>query len=120
MFTRRFLLRLSVAFLILLTSVAVLALPETAVQTSLHAKHGVCWCGCDKMMGHARCLKMCELPKYENRSWATTCHKPTLTLSPAPTRAPATPLAKPTFRTSRHYRYLYAQNQSSPKPGTPR
>jgi hypothetical protein len=114
MFKRRWLLKLAVGFLIPVSSVALMALPETPAQTMPHGPHGFCWCGCDKMMGQKRCLKMCELPKYENRSWATSCHKRTLT----PEVAPVTPPAKPVFHTARRYRYLQAQNQTPSKPRT--
>jgi hypothetical protein len=36
----------------------------------------LCYCGCDSEMGAPMCAHMCELPKYEGRSWATSCHKP--------------------------------------------
>ncbi|MGB6199576.1 MAG: hypothetical protein WBF35_08520 [Candidatus Acidiferrales bacterium] len=52
---------------------------------------------------------MCELPKYENRSWATSCHKPAMRSESTPA---TTPQAKPVFHTSRHYRYLQAQNRT--------
>ena len=115
MFKRRLLLKLAVGLLIPVSSVALLALPETPSQTLLHGPHGFCYCGCDKMIGQKRCLKMCELPKYENRSWATSCHKLSLTPEAAPAPAPA----KPVFHTSRRYRSLQAENQVSPTTATP-
>ena len=105
MFKRRFLLRLSAGFLIPLSSVAMLALPSKQSQPMMRGPHGECWCGCDKMAGHARC------------SWATSCHKTTITPEGTPSPAPAP--AKPAFHTSRRYRYLYAQNQASTKTDTP-
>jgi hypothetical protein len=113
MLNRRLLLKLAVGLLIPLSSVALLALPETPSQILPHGPHGFCYCGCDKMMGQKRCLKLCELPKYENRWWATSCHKRTLTPEAAP--APA----KPVYHTSRHYRSLQARNQASTTPGMP-
>lgn len=38
-----------------------------------------CYCGCDAKAGTPMCVRMCELAKYANRSWATSCQKkPTL------------------------------------------
>jgi hypothetical protein len=120
MLKRRYLLRLTVALLILLSSGALLALPETQSQPMMRGPHGECWCGCDKAMGHARCMKLCELPKYEDRSWATSCHKTTITPQAAPSPAPAAAPAKPAFHTTRRYRYLYAQSHAAAQNGTPR
>jgi hypothetical protein len=36
----------------------------------------MCYCGCDEKPGSPMCMHMCNLAKYENRSWATSCHKP--------------------------------------------
>lgn len=90
-------------------------MPETPSQILQHEQRGLCYCGCDKPMGQARCMKMCELPKYEDQSWATSCRK--LTLTPLPPFLPAP--ASPTYHTSRHYRYLKAQIQIPSTPGTP-
>ncbi len=35
----------------------------------------LCYCRCDNKKQKPECIKMCELPKYENRWWATSCHK---------------------------------------------
>lgn len=35
----------------------------------------ICYCDCEGQAGAATCMHMCELPKYENRPWATSCHK---------------------------------------------
>ncbi len=39
---------------------------------------GGCYCCCSESHAHSGCAKMCELPKYANRWWATTCAKPHL------------------------------------------
>jgi len=36
-----------------------------------------CYCNCEKVSGARKCFKMCELPQYENRWWAVSCHKKT-------------------------------------------
>lgn len=35
-----------------------------------------CYCRCAEGHTRAGCAKMCELPKYAKRWWATTCVKP--------------------------------------------
>lgn len=35
----------------------------------------LCYCQCERNGGKKMCTKMCELPKYENRWWANSCHK---------------------------------------------
>jgi hypothetical protein len=36
----------------------------------------MCYCDCDAAPGSKMCMHMCELAKYENRDWATSCHRP--------------------------------------------
>src|ERR1700676_3154928 len=35
----------------------------------------MCYCQCEHGAGARLCTKMCDLPKYEKRWWATSCHK---------------------------------------------
>ena len=35
----------------------------------------LCYCACDQHAGTPICTHMCDLPKYEKRSWATSCHR---------------------------------------------
>ncbi len=35
----------------------------------------ICYCDCDQDRDASMCTRMCELPKYQNRWWATSCHK---------------------------------------------
>ena len=42
-----------------------------------------CYCNCDSKPNAQMCTQMCELPKYQNRSWASSCEK-------KPTGSPAT------------------------------
>jgi hypothetical protein len=35
-----------------------------------------CYCGCEPRDARQQCAKMCDLPKYQNRDWATSCRKP--------------------------------------------
>ncbi len=34
-----------------------------------------CYCQCQMRDNKRECTKMCELPKYEGRWWAVSCHK---------------------------------------------
>ncbi len=43
---------------------------------------GICYCGCDHAFGARHCAKMCEIPKFENRWWAQSCHKPAHAVAP--------------------------------------
>ena len=35
-----------------------------------------CYCHCAKGRERGSCVKMCEMPKYASRWWATSCAKP--------------------------------------------
>jgi len=35
----------------------------------------ICYCDCDAKSGAPACMHMCDLAKYETRSWAASCHK---------------------------------------------
>jgi hypothetical protein len=35
----------------------------------------LCYCHCAYESGKKHCTKMCELPQYQNRWWAVSCHK---------------------------------------------
>jgi hypothetical protein len=49
-----------------------------------------CYCECEKGEGHPMCpMKMCEIPKYEKRWWANSCHKQSGQSSTAKPGAPA-------------------------------
>jgi len=43
--------------------------------TSHSENKKTCYCGCDMKAGTPMCTQMCELPKYQNRSWATSCNR---------------------------------------------
>jgi hypothetical protein len=48
----------------------------------------MCYCDCDAKPGSKMCAHMCELPKYESRAWATSCHRPAESESAEPSSAP--------------------------------
>jgi len=46
-------------------------------RTDLRAANAeACYCHCAESKAHRGCVKMCELPKYAAKRWATTCAKP--------------------------------------------
>jgi hypothetical protein len=46
-------------------------------RTDLRAASAeTCYCHCAESKAHRGCVKMCELPKYAAKRWATTCAKP--------------------------------------------
>jgi hypothetical protein len=49
----------------------------------------VCYCGCDSESGAPMCMKMCEVPQYQNRSWATSCRRKPVNVAPHVTPSPA-------------------------------
>ena len=48
----------------------------------------MCYCDCDAKAGSTMCTHMCDLAKYENRSWATSCHKKAESEPAQPSSAP--------------------------------
>jgi len=43
---------------------------------------GACYCTCSHSKTKSGCVKMCEMPRYASRWWATTCAKPRATSPP--------------------------------------
>jgi hypothetical protein len=48
---------------------------DVRILSGASATQRICYCDCDAMAGATICMHMCEIPKYENRSWANSCHK---------------------------------------------
>jgi hypothetical protein len=71
---RRWALWLTLEFLLLssVTAYTVWADSSTRSRSSVSS----CYCGCHLSKTSAGCTKMCELPKYASRWWATSCAKP--------------------------------------------
>ncbi len=46
-----------------------------------------CYCKCNHRDKNRQCTKMCELPKYKSRWWATSCHKRPVRPSHSPRRS---------------------------------
>jgi hypothetical protein len=62
---------------------AILALADQGDWAMKMGTQGICYCGCDHAFGSRHCGKMCEIPKYEHRWWAQSCHKPAHVAAPA-------------------------------------
>ena len=62
------------ALLALLLVVIVPAWSDVRMATG-NATKKTCYCNCDAKPGAPMCTMMCELPKYQNRSWAKSCDK---------------------------------------------
>jgi hypothetical protein len=73
------------AIITLMSAIAAFPMFADTHASSSPAFH--CYCMCEKSGGQACHMKMCDLPKYENRSWAMSCHKQNVL--PAPATAPA-------------------------------
>jgi len=70
----RTLRRTLAAALLIATASATLLADTSSRLRSVPA--GSCYCGCTESHSRGGCVKMCELPKYASRWWATTCAKP--------------------------------------------
>src|ERR1700675_3332144 len=71
-----------IAFLLGVASAAFASQSPTLVSGP---KTPLCYCNCEHETGK-QCTKMCELPQYENRWWAKSCHKKSAT-----SKAPGAP-----------------------------
>jgi hypothetical protein len=60
---------------ILLATVSAVALANSSPTLDSSAKAPLCYCNCEQMKAGKQCTMMCELPQYENRWWAKSCHK---------------------------------------------
>jgi hypothetical protein len=63
------------ALLAILMIPTALAWSDAGFPTQSTEKNKTCYCGCDMKAGAPMCTHMCELPKYQNRSWATSCNR---------------------------------------------
>jgi hypothetical protein len=98
MTTTRRVIWLIAVLVTLITCVAVPMLADGRAPQPAAAKQFKCYCQCEGQNGMASCpKKMCELPKYEARWWATSCHKKAA--EPSVSKAPAT---QPTGRHTRN------------------
>ncbi|HUK30135.1 MAG TPA: hypothetical protein VLV89_03415 [Candidatus Acidoferrum sp.] len=74
-------LRKKTSLVVALASLAVVAavplLADTRGNLASATRNFRCYCLCEAKGEHHVCpMKMCDLPKYESRWWAVSCHKP--------------------------------------------
>jgi hypothetical protein len=77
--------KLILAAAILTAAATIVAFADQGDWAMKMGTQGICYCGCDHAFGSRHCAKMCEIPKYENRWWAQSCHKPANATAPAAT-----------------------------------
>jgi hypothetical protein len=63
------------ALLAMLLIPSALAWSDAGLASHPAESKKTCYCGCDMKAGTPMCMHMCELPKYENRSWASSCNR---------------------------------------------
>src|ERR1700722_13707565 len=92
----RRLFRITSAVTLLAACASFTIFADGRVPQACGAREFKCYCQCEGQDGMASCpKKMCELPKYEDRWWATSCHK----RMPAPStsnKPPLQPYGRPT------------------------
>ena len=81
-------LRRTLGFAVLACLAACGALADQPPAPASKRASMFCYCECQRREHKRQCTKMCELPKYESRAWAASCHK----------RPPAAPLKSPDSR----------------------
>src|SRR5665213_3355702 len=64
-------LRQALYIAVLVGAASIAALADSSIMIS-GPKMALCYCHCDHA---AECTKMCELPQYQSRWWAASCHK---------------------------------------------
>jgi len=66
---------------ILLVTVSAAALANQIPTLRFGSATPLCYCHCAYETGVKHCTKMCELPQFQNRWWAISCHKKNSTAS---------------------------------------
>jgi hypothetical protein len=61
--------------LILLATVSAAAFANPSMGLLTGVPTPLCYCRCEHENPGHKCTKMCELPQYEKKWWATSCHK---------------------------------------------
>jgi len=68
-------LRQAIRIAVLLGTASAAALANQAPMLVSGPQTPMCYCQCQHEIGAKKCTKMCELPQYESRWWANSCHK---------------------------------------------
>jgi hypothetical protein len=80
-------LRQAIRIAVLLGTACSAALANQSPLLVTGTQSPMCYCKCEQMAGGKKCTKMCELPQYENRWWATSCHKKDMAVKQTPSPA---------------------------------
>jgi hypothetical protein len=86
--TQRAKIHQAIRMVFLLVTVSAGALANESPTLISSTKSPLCYCHCEQMNGGKQCTKMCELPQYENRWWAASCHKKSTAAKDAVAPAP--------------------------------
>jgi len=87
----------AIRMIVLLGTVSAAALASQSSRLVPETSALLCYCHCAYETGKTHCTKMCELPQFENRWWAITCHKKNSTASESSSPA-TTPGSRKTNR----------------------
>src|SRR4029077_1852319 len=68
-------LRQAVRIAIVLGTISAAALANQSPAVWSKFATPLCYCHCAYETGTKHCTKMCELPQFQNRWWAISCHK---------------------------------------------
>ena len=80
-------LRQAIRIAVLLGTAASAALANNSPLPVSNTQTPMCYCHCEQMAGGKKCTKMCELPQYEGRWRATSCHKKSMAVKETPSPA---------------------------------
>ncbi len=75
MTSRTLKLRQAIRIAVLVGTASAASLANASPSLLSGARTALCYCRCEYETGAKRCMMMCELPQYESRWWANSCHK---------------------------------------------
>jgi hypothetical protein len=81
-------LRLAIGTTILLGTASFAAMANQVPLLLSGPATPLCYCHCAYESGKTHCTKMCELPQYQNRWWAVSCHKKSSSANESSSPAP--------------------------------
>jgi hypothetical protein len=76
--------RQAIRTVILLATISAAALANRPPMLQSGPAMPLCYCHCADETGVKHCTKMCELPQYQDRWWAISCHRKNSTTSETP------------------------------------
>jgi len=70
-------IRQAIRTAVLLVSASAAVFANQTIPVLSGSNTPLCYCHCKLESGMKHCTKMCDLPQYEKRWWANSCHKKT-------------------------------------------